>query len=795
MQDYEKLGAFYLGKEVDAEKGGVTDSLLLYDSKDLTTHAVCVGMTGSGKTGLCIGLLEEAAIDGIPALIIDPKGDLGNLTLAFPNLQPSDFRPWVDPDEAARQGISVDDFAAKTATSWKQGLASWGQEPARIARYRDSVDIAIYTPGSTAGIPLSILQSLAVPSSEVLADADTYRDRIVACVSGLLGLAGITADPVKSREHILLSTILDQAWKAGRRVDIAGLITAIQSPPFSKVGVFDVDTFFPAKDRLDLAMALNNLLAAPGFSTWMEGEPLDIQRLLFTPQGKPRLSIISIAHLSDSERMFVVTLILNEMISWMRSQSGTSSLRALLYMDEIFGYFPPSAVPPSKMPMLTLLKQARAFGVGVVLATQNPVDLDYKGLSNTGTWLIGRLQTDRDKARVMDGLESATPNGFNRQKIEAMLNQTGKRTFLLHNVHEDHPVLFQSRWTLSYLRGPMTSRQIQSVMAGRQAAAPVVAVTPRVVAPEAGVPLVSAPAATDPGRPSVPAGIQEYFVCGAKPGDSYQAGIVGIVKLHFVDAKTDVDLWTTSVQVVPLAPDAAEPAWDSARTLAGNQDELDTEPMPGAKFGEFPSAASRARNFDLWAKTLKTWIYQGVTMDLLACPDLKAVARPGESEGDFRARLGQVIREQRDAEVEKLRRSYAPKLATVQEQLRKAEARVEAEKSQMGQQAIQTAISIGATVLGALFGRKMMTAGNLGRAATAMRGAGRTMRERGDITRAGETVEVIKARLDELQQAFEQEAAKLQQAYDPASLKLESVHIRPRKTDITVTSVGLAWLT
>lgn len=791
MQEFEKLGVFYLGKELDPVKGAVTENLLLYDSKDLTTHAVCVGMTGSGKTGLCVGLLEEAAIDGIPALIIDPKGDLGNLLLAFPGLQPSEFRPWVDPDEAARQGLPVDEFAARTAEAWKNGLAAWGQDAVRIARYRDAVDIALYTPGSSSGLPLSVLKSFAAPSAEVLADAATLRDRITACVAGLLGIAGIQADPVKSREHILIANILDQAWRAGRAVDIPGLINAIQKPPFDKVGVFDVETFFPAKDRLELAMALNNLLASPGFSSWMEGEPLDIQRLLYTTQGKPRLSIISIAHLSDTERMFVVTLLLNEMISWMRTQSGTTSLRALLYMDEIFGYFPPSAMPPSKTPMLTLLKQARAFGVGVVLSTQNPVDLDYKGLSNAGTWLIGRLQTDRDKARVMDGLESAIPNGFDRQKLETMMAQLGKRTFLMHNVHEDHPVLFQSRWTLSYLRGPMTPKQIQAVMAGRKEQAPVASPVAAVPAPGAVSP---APVQPESGtRPMTPSGVTEYFVAGARAGTTYRAGVVGLGKLHFVDAKAGVDTWVPTAHVASFSATGADLFWESAQVLEGGEGALDTEPAPGTRFSEIPAAALRAKNYELWAKALKSWLYQGVYLDLISCPALKAISKPGETEGDFRTRLTQALREKRDQDVEALRRQYAPKLTTVQEQLRRAQARVEAEKSQMGQQAIQTAISIGATVLGAFFGRKAMSVGNMGRAATAMRGAGRTLHERGDIQRAGESVAAVQARMEALQQEFDQETARIQNACDPGALDITRIQLRPRKTDITVTAVALAW--
>jgi len=425
MQDFEKLGVFYLGRQVAGHAGAADGELLLYDAKDLTTHAVCVGMTGSGKTGLCVSLLEEAAIDGVPSLVIDPKGDLGNLMLTFPRLAASDFEPWIDAGEAARKGSTPAEHAARTAELWQKGLAEWGQDGARIERLRSACDVAIYTPGSDAGLPLRVLGSFAAPPPAIVQDADAFRERVAASVSGLLALMGIGGDPVRSREHILLSNLLDRAWREGRDLDIPTLIREVQAPPFETVGVMSVDAIFPPADRLSLSMQLNNLLASPSFAAWMYGEPLDVQRLLYGPDGRPRLSILSIAHLSDAERMFFVTLLLGEVVAWMRRQSGTPSLRALLYMDEVFGYLPPTANPPSKAPMLTLLKQARAFGLGVVLATQNPVDLDYKALSNAGTWFLGRLQTERDKARVLDGLEGAAATSgaaFDRSAMETMLS-------------------------------------------------------------------------------------------------------------------------------------------------------------------------------------------------------------------------------------------------------------------------------------------------------------------------------------------------------------------------------------
>jgi hypothetical protein len=542
MQNYEALGSFYLGREIDPATGADRPDLLLYDSRDLTTHAVCVGMTGSGKTGLCISLLEEAAIDGIPAIAIDPKGDIGNLLLAFPELQPADFVPWIDPGEAARKGLTAEAYAAATADTWRKGLADWQQDGERIRRFREAAEVAIYTPGSTAGRPLSILRSLSAPSPELRNDPAALAERVASTIASLLALVGIDADPVQSREHILLSAIVQAAWSEGRSLDLAALIQSIQKPGFDKIGIFDLETFYPTKDRLQLAIRLNNLLASPGFVTWMQGEPLDVQSLLYTPSGKPRIAVISIAHLNDAERMFVVTLLLGEVIAWMRRQSGTSSLRALLYMDEIFGYFPPSAMPPSKQPLLTLMKQARAFGLGVVLATQNPVDLDYKGLSNAGTWFIGRLQTERDKARLIEGLLS-TNGGADKQELERLLANLGSRVFLMRNVHDDAPVLFRTRWALSYLRGPLTLAEIARLQTPAPENKPPAAPPPT----QPVQPVQSAASA----KPVVPAEIDEYYL-DARPGAQLEAHILGTVRMHFVDKTANVDTWQTIGYCMPL---------------------------------------------------------------------------------------------------------------------------------------------------------------------------------------------------------------------------------------------------
>jgi hypothetical protein len=788
--DYEKLGAFYLGREFDPAANALKDELVLYDSKDLTTHAVCVGMTGSGKTGLCLSLLEEAAIDGVPAICIDPKGDLGNLMLTFPDLAPADFAPWVDAGEAARKGLSPADFAAKTAANWKNGLAEWNQGPERIARLRAAADVAIYTPGAETGIPLSVLRSFTAPAPELLADAGALRDRVGSVVSGLLSLLGIEADPIGSREHILLANILEGAWRQGLSLDMTGLIQAVQKPAFDKLGAFDLETFFPAKERLKLAMQLNNLIASPGFATWMTGEPLDAQRLLFTPEGKPRISIISIAHLNDAERMFIVTLVLNEVIAWMRNQSGTSSLRAILYMDEIFGFFPPTANPPSKQPMLTLLKQARAFGLGCVLATQNPVDLDYKGLANCGTWFIGRLQTERDKLRVVEGLKSALSGAEDGTDFEALMSNLTQRVFLMRNVHDDAPVLMKTRWALSYLRGPLTGPEIARVMSSRKAAAS--ASAPRAAHPAH--PAQSSPAAAA-GRPAVGAGIPEYFLA-ATPGAGallYKPMIAGFGKLHFVDARLALDEWQTASWLAPLDDGAGNASWEDGTRDPQLRTRLGASPAADAQFAELPGPALRAASYAGWAKALQSHLYETARADVFYSDAFKAASRPGESEGDFRARLGLAAREKRDAAVAELRKKFQARLLQLQDQIRRAEDKREREKAQLTQSRVQTAVNVGTTILGALFGRKAISASSVGRAGTAARSASRMGNESQDVARAEENIEVLQQRLADLQRQVEAEVAQLENALDPSTISLRGIEVPARKSDIAVGEVALVW--
>ncbi len=793
--DFEKLGVFYLGRRHDLDTDETLPELLLYDAKDLTTHALCVGMTGSGKTGLCVGLLEEAAIDGVPAIAIDPKGDLGNLLLTFPNLAPSDFAPWVDPAEAARKGLTVEAQAEATAQTWTDGLAAWGQDAARIARLKTAAEFAIYTPGSSAGQPLSVLRSFDPPVAELLEDAEALRERVSSTVSGVLALLDIDADPVQSREHVLLSTILLQEWQQGRSLDLGGLIRAVQTPPFDRVGVLDLESFYPSKHRAELALRLNGLLASPGFAGWLEGPALDVQRLLWTDAGKPKVSVLSIAHLSDQERMFFVTVLLNEMIAWMRRQSGTGSLRAILYMDEIFGFFPPTANPPAKGPMLTLLKQARAFGVGIVLATQNPVDLDYKGLSNCGTWFLGRLQTERDKARVMEGLEGVAVSagqGFDRQRMERTLAGLGSRVFLMNNVHDDEPVVFHTRWALSYLRGPLTRTQIQTLMEGRRGGAMAAGAASR--APESSASELETTGSAE--RPVLPAEAGEAFlVPDAQPpeGVLYRPALLASVDVHYANARAGVDTWQTLQLLAPLEEDAGADPWDDSLVLE-EPPRLTESPATGATFGAVPPRAANGKSYDTWGKALKTHVYQDRSLTLYRCRDLKLISEVGETEGEFRVRLREAARERRDGELEKLRKKYATKLARLEKQAERAEARLGREQAQLQQQTMQTAISVGATVLGALLGRKRMSVGTVGRATTAARGASRRAREKQDVARAQRELEQAHEESAALEEELSGEIAAVGAATDPDAYEIDSMPIRARKSDITLGKLSLVWL-
>ncbi len=839
MEHFEKLGVFYLGRPYDPAARQPGEGLLLYDSKDMVTHGICVGMTGSGKTGLCMALLEEAALDNIPSIVIDPKGDLTNMLLTFPELRPEDFRPWINEDEARRKKMTPDDFAAQQADLWRNGLASWGQDGERIRFLKDSSEFVIYTPGSTAGIPVSILDSFTAPPPAIIEDSELLLDRVSGTASSILGLIGISADPINSREHILISTILHQAWQESRNLDLAALIQQIHNPPFSQVGVMNLESFFPSKDRFTLGTQLNNLLASPSFAAWLQGESLDIDNILYTAKGKPKTSIFTIAHLSDNERMFFVSLLLNQILSWTRSQTGTTSLRALLYMDEIFGFFPPVANPPSKMPLLTLLKQARAFGLGIMLATQNPVDLDYKGLANTGTWFIGRLQTERDKARLIDGLAGATAAQgakFNRSEIEKTISGLGQRVFIMNNVHQDVPVVFETRWCMSYLRGPLTRNQIRDLMdphrdglsapAGAASSpqpdppvapamepypgqAPMTQAAPEAfpareaeaVAPPA-VPVASGATGSrvpESGAPLLPPRITQTFVplrrdVGREEKIFYRPMLLGSAQVNYVNDRINLRKSREVNLAAPVADGIIPVDWQNAQEINLPLSALDSSPVSGALFEKFPPAGGDPTSYTAWSREYVDWLFRNQHIELLQSKLFKQVSEPGESERDFRVRLQQVAREQRDQAVEKLRQRYNSRIATLEDRVRRSEQTVQSRHDQARQHKTQTAISVGATILGSFLGKSPVNASTLGRATTAARGAGRVTRSQEDARRAAETLEANKARLQELEAEFRRETDLLNASMDPMTEELEQYTVKPFKKDIHLRLFALAWM-
>jgi hypothetical protein len=668
---------------------------------------------------------------------------------------------------------------------------------------RETVDMRVYTPGATIGRPLTILKSFNCPSPEILSDSDLLADMISSASSGLLSLLGIDADPIRSKEHILISNILNTTWQKGQNLDLGALISKIQNPPFERVGIMELDSFYPAKERSELAMTLNNLLASPSFSNWMMGEPIDIKRMLHTPEGKPCVSIVSIAHLTDKERMFFVTILLNEVLSWMRTQAGTSSLRAILYMDEVYGYFPPTANPPSKRPMLTLLKQARAFGLGCVLATQNPVDLDYKGLSNAGTWFLGRLQTERDKARVIEGLEGASSQAgakFDRGQMEKTLAGLGNRVFLMNNVHEDHPTVFETRWAMSYLRGPLTRDQLQTITESdpnydpQQIAAANVRPGTQTGSGSA-KPIVAQVSQQD----LVPSDVDQYFVAANARVDGddrlvYRPMLIGEGRLHYVRASYKIDKWMEKRFLAPIeGGEMPDEVWENAEPLVEALD-MDRRPDNEAVFAELPIDLQKAKNYKTWAKELKEFLYRKQSLTVYKCNELKQYSQPGEVLGDFKVRLEQAVSEKRDEAKEKLTRKYASKFNTLRDRIRRAEDKVEVEEEQYKQSRVTGMLSVGTTLMGALFGRKALSVTNARRAGSSMRAFGRSSKEKSDIDRAKDNLEEIMQKYEDLEDQFNQDVDELGEKLSIENMAFEELSVPPRKSDISIEQFGVCWL-
>jgi hypothetical protein len=818
----ETSGKFYLGRIYDTQQAKATDQSLLYEPADLTTHAVVVGMTGSGKTGLCIDLLEEAALNNIPALMIDPKGDITNTLLHFPDLLPQDFQPWVNPDQARRAGKTLEQAAADAAQLWRQGLTDWGINPQRILQLKNSAQFTVFTPGSDAGVPINILASLKAPALAWESNKETLRERISGTVTALLGLVGLQdIDPVRSREHILLSNIFENAWRQGKDLDLGELILQTQSPPFTKLGVFDINTFFMEKDRFELAMLLNNILASPAFQVWIEGQPLDISSLLYTPDGKIRHSVFYISHLSDAERMFFITLLYSAVETWMRSQTGTTTLRALVYFDEIFGYLPPVANPPSKQPMLRMLKQARAFGVGQVLVTQNPVDVDYKALSNAGTWMIGKLQTDQDKQRLLDGLDSAMSGSLNRAEYDRLISTLGKRIFLLHNVNAKGPSLFQTRWAMNYLTGPLTRTQIPALNKLAEATMPTSASgattsQPTVIPEQAHAPQIAQPVPSSVGklgkefsltRPTIPSGIDEFFLpnnltftqafkaAGREyPTEALSQGLIyrGVIlaqasaRLVSLKYKLDIDVFKTAVVENPDRRGIVR--WENYPAERIDPSKLNQAPDPQARFTSPEAPLNDVKLMNSLKKDFIDWSYRNSELMVRANEELKLYAEPETSEGEFRTRCSNAARQACEVELKKTSATFDSKIRTLKDRQEREQRELEQDKSELSSRKLEEAGNVAETFAGLLgFSRKRSISSSLTKRRM-------TSQAKSDVEESIETIKDIQAQIAAIET---EKAAALQAVNDKwgeVANQITEVPISAQKSDILLDLFGVAWM-
>ena len=791
METYEKMGLFYLGKEYDPSQGKRREDMLLLKSKDLLTHGVCVGMTGSGKTGLCIDIIEEAAIDGVSAILIDMKGDIANLMLTFADLGADSFLPYIDRAAAEAAGMTVEEFAAKEAKKWRDGLAEWDQDGERIRRLRETVELALFTPKSNKAEPLSLLKSMSCPDKELFKEREIVRERIHATVSGLLSLLGIAADPFQSKPYILLAKIVESTWYKGEDLDLAGMIKAIQRPDFSAIGTFTLEDFYPKNERIKLAMQFNNLLASFDYESWMTGTPLDINTLLYTPQGKPKVSIIYLAHLDHKDKSFFLTMLLSELLGYLRLQKGSQVLKALLYIDELYGLFPPVENPPTKRPLMLLLKQARAYGLGVLLSTQNPKDLDYRGLANIGTWFIGKLHTQRDRDHISNVLEGMGQGGaIGGQKTQDVIAQLKSRLFLLYSVHRSAPVIFESRWALSYLKGPLTLAQIAGLH-GQRPAAPAVGPTPAEPKPVEAEPEL-------PSRPVLPAGIAEYFleIDQAEPLQAevqYAPTTLFHAKVYVVDKKTGVSHEETlsyGLDMDSLVPFANLKAM---RKLPVAADRLSRDFDEHAGFSPLPAEARKKSTYNDWERLFKNWLYHNYRLKLYAYPELDMVSEPEEELQAFNIRAYQHFLQERDTHVGELTEKYQRRLERLNDTILRAQQRLEKEKAQATSHKISTAISFGSTIFSALLGRKKVSTSTLGRAATTMKSYSRISKEKTDVEAAKEKLERAQEKLKHMEDKFNKEKEALLARLNPSDKQPKTMTLKPRKTDIMVLLCALLW--
>jgi outer membrane murein-binding lipoprotein Lpp len=799
---------YYLGRVFDPQKNELTDKPVLMDGRDLTTHGVIVGMTGSGKTGLAVDLLEEAVLAGVPCLVIDPKAEMGNLLLSFPALSPADFAPWVDPAEAERKGKGVDEFAADTAATWKKGLADWGVDAERIKRYREAADFVVYTPGSTASVPINVLNSFQVPRGEIKKDEEAVLDLITGSVSALLSLIGIQADPITSREHILLSKIWEDSWAREQDLNLEKIITFIQDPPLKRVGVFELEGFYPRAERMKLAVALNNVAASPSFAGWRKGVPLDIDFFLKPRGGKPGVSVFYISHLSDPEREFFVTLLLWRLITWMRAQQGSARLRVLVYIDEAVGLLPPYPKdPPTKKPIMTLFKQARAYGIGMVLATQNPVDIDYKALTNAGTWFVGRLQTKNDKERVVEGMTAASKGGVPASKIDDMISALSPRVFLLHSVREDTVTHFRTRWAMCYLRGPIGKERLKDLPSapvfgkapteGHETSVPD---KPEAAAHAAGGVLLSTPPAVGLKNRYVSPGSAAYPIfsrlvplekTAGEKGFRFVPALAAQARAKFDDPAAKVAVTQTITRVLFPLTDAPS-GWEKSVELGETSDFLEDNPVAAGQvigFSPLPEWLTSKDGAKKLAADFASYINASLSLKLFKCPALSVFSTIGETKEAFLARASALAEEEAEKEGEKITRNYKNKIEALQSRIKKEEREQTLREMEYDERKKDELISAGATVLGLVFGRKSLSGITRASSKRMM-----TVKSKAKMEDSEAEIKELNVQLSQLAEELNDEVAAISNRKKEAASAIEEVSITLEKNDILFSDLMILWV-
>ncbi len=797
---------YFLGRIFDPKAGALTSEPLMLDPANLVTHAVVTGMTGSGKTGLCIGLLEEAALHGTPAIIIDPKGDLTNLLLHFPSLQPSDFEPWIDPEAARMQGKPVPQMAQETAEKWRKGLADWGLGPDQIKELAESAEFQIYTPGSTSGTPVNILSSFAAPTIPWEENSEVLRERITSTVTALLGLIGLTdIDPLRSREHILLSNLLETAWINSKSLTLTDLILQVQNPPMANLGAFPMENFYPEKERFELALMLNNFLASPSFQVWQQGQTLDIGQILMAKSGKPRHAIFYIAHLSETERMFFVTLLFAAVETWMRGQQGTGNLRALLYFDEIVGYLPPVANPPSKTIMMRMLKQARAFGVGLLLATQNPVDVDYKALSNAGTWMIGRLQTEQDKQRLLDGLSSAGGT-TDLPAIDKMISGLGKRVFLLHSIYKPGPVLFGTRWTMNYLAGPLMRTQIPALMKLSGAVMPSVSAQPGAEGAVTAAPSVTAKtgySGISDSRPAIPGTINEFFMANnlgvaeaasranvsgtpQAAGVVYRAALLAQAEVRYVSRQYNLD-YARKVSAIVDDPGLGLTKWENFAGPEITAQNLQSQPQPNSRFHLVPDFLSQEKKPAEMQKDFVEWLFRTGTIKVKSNPVLKVFAGPEVTDEQFKTQNEAASDQLKQVELEKVNQKYESKIQALERKIAGQDMDVTNAEKKVSNRTLESLATGGSALLGMLSGRKRSLSSSITKVRMTSEAKDKLNAEKQDL-------EQLKAQLEQLKKQASSEAADVNEKWTCTLDEVKEIPVSPVKSNIFMDIFGVVWL-